>query len=548
MPALRALIQFQHRSTNLSTWIALALSVCMGSSQLGAAGVTEVTATPDFVYIRGETRSTKVRVLERDPWEAGDLPRRTEPLTRITAPARFEFAVPRYAEGRDRLYSAFQCVEELPDGGVRTLGSRRFVSVFRGVSRNREPFPPSRSKKGLQVQMLDDALALGIGHAALNFNLAQLVDVHQRPDSLSWESSGQTFRFRSDYLRSMDQQVKPLSDAGVIVSLILLVYQSSDPQLDQVLLHPLYDPACPNRLGAFNTVTPQGAQTYIAALEFLADRYNTPQYPHGRVANFIIGNEVNSHWFWSNRGRCTMEEFAEDYLGAVRMANTAVRKASSSARVYLSLEHHWNIRYPGGDPGQAFAGKGFLDYFHRRAQEEGDFDWHLAFHPYPENLFECRTWKDQSAHTNAETPRITFKNVEQITRYLAAPGWQYVPPPNESYSFPNRRVILSEQGFHAPDGSEGELWQAAAYAYAYRKIAHNPGIDSFILHRHVDHAHEGGLRLGLWTRKPNSVADPDRPRRMYDVFKRADQPDWANAFEFALPVIGLQSWEDLRLP
>ena len=40
--------------------------------------------------------------------------------------------------------------------------------------------------------MLDDALALGIGHAALNFNLAQLVDVHQRPDSLSWESSGQS--------------------------------------------------------------------------------------------------------------------------------------------------------------------------------------------------------------------------------------------------------------------------------------------------------------------------------------------------------------------
>jgi hypothetical protein len=264
------------------------------------------------------------------------------------------------------------------------------------------------------------------------------------------------------------------------------------------------------------------------------------------VANFILGNEVNSHWFWSNRGRCTLEEFAEDYLRAMRLANTAVRKTSSSARVYLSLEHHWNIRYPGGKEGEAFPGRPFLDYFHRRAVEEGDFDWHVAFHPYPEDLFQCRTWLDRSATPDPSTPRITFKNIEQLTRYLARPTMQYDPPPNESYSRRTRRVILSEQGFHCAPGDEGELWQAAAYAYAYRKVADNPGIDAFILHRHVDHAHEGGLNLGLWTHKPGSVADPDRPRRMYEVFRRADQPGWEEAFRFALPVVGIPGWDALK--
>src|SRR5688572_11605986 len=38
------------------------------------------------------------------------------------------------------------------------------------------PFPTPSSKKGLQVQMVDDALALGVKHAALNVNLAQLLD------------------------------------------------------------------------------------------------------------------------------------------------------------------------------------------------------------------------------------------------------------------------------------------------------------------------------------------------------------------------------------
>ena len=41
---------------------------------------------------------------------------------------------------------------------------------------NSEPFPTPASKKGLQVQMVDDALSLGVKHAALNFNLAQLVE------------------------------------------------------------------------------------------------------------------------------------------------------------------------------------------------------------------------------------------------------------------------------------------------------------------------------------------------------------------------------------
>ena len=108
-------------------------------------------------------------------------------------------------------------------------------------------------------------------------------------------------------------------------------------------------------------------------------------------------------------------------------------------------------------------------------------------------------------------------------------------------------MILSEQGFHTVEGPEGEAWQAAAYAYAYYKTARMPGIDAFILHRHVDHGQEGGLRLGLWTRDPASSnpAAPKSRKRIYEVFRQADTPDWESAFAFALPIIGLQRWDDL---
>src|SRR5690606_11741379 len=128
----------------------------------------------------------------------------------------------------------------------------------------------------------------------------------------------------------------------------------------------------------------------------------------------------------------------------------------------------------------------------------GDLPWNIAFHPYPENLFDAAFWKDESPTFDFETDRITFKNLEVLVAYMQ----------QEPYLFNGemRRIILSEQGFHSPNTPEGQLVQAAAYAYAYYKIKFLDGIDSCILHRHVDHAQEGGLNLGLWTNLQRQIA------------------------------------------
>ena len=323
----------------------------------------------------------------------------------------------------------------------------------------------------------------------------------------------------------------------MLVKLILLAYQSNRADVNHLMLHPAYDPDGPNRLGAFNTTTAEGRNTWVATLEFLSERWSRPDQKFGRVVGYIVGNEVNSHWWWSNMGRVTMHEFADDYLRTVRLAHAAIRRQASWARVYLSLEHHWNIRYPAGDERQAFAGKPFLDYFAERVRAGGDFDWHLAFHPYPENLFEPRFWLDKSATSSPETPRITFKNVEVLAEFMRRPEMCYNGQP--------RRIIFSEQGFHTPPGVDGEIVQAAAYCYAYRKIEALDAVDAFILHRHVDHDHEGGLLLGLRRNRPAN--GEDRPRkRIYECFRAADTPVWPSAFEFALPIVGLQSWDHIR--
>lgn len=318
----------------------------------------------------------------------------------------------------------------------------------------------------------------------------------------------------------------------------MLTYQSGNADVNRILVHPRCVTNAPNRLGNFNTATAEGRRWLRATLEFCAERWSRPDQSHGRVAGYIIGNEVNSHWWWANMGRVSMKTFADDYLRTVRLAHEAVRQESSWARVYVSLDHNWNVRGESSDEQQAFPGRSFLDYFARQARKHGDFDWNVAYHPYPENLFEPRFWNDRNATTNVlTTPLITFKNIELLPAYLRRPELLFQGRP--------RSIILSEQGFHTPTGPDGETIQAAAFCYAYKKIERIGGIDAFILHRHVDNANEGGLRLGLRGNQPKDGEMQPR-KKIYDCFRDADTPDWETTFRFALPVIGLGSWSDVR--
>lgn len=496
------------------------------------AAITRVTATPETITLEVGKTGTPGRVIEI--LSQGQAVTNSVVVAVPEAAASDKLFLPRFDGPRDRLFSSFQII-----GNQGSAAPPRFVEQFDNLARFTNAFPVAASKKGLQVQMVDDALALGIKHAALNINFSQMLDLSGRTNSYSWTVDGSPIHLHRGYIDSLDRQIKPLARAGVVISLILLVYESGDTNVNRLLLHPSYDRKAPNRLGAFNTVTAEGVRHFRACLEFLAHRYAADPECAGRVANFILGNEVNSHWFWANMGRVSMETFAEDYLRTARIASTSLQTISSSARLYLSLEHHWNIHYPGGDTKQTFAARPFLEYFNRRAVEQGNFPWHIAFHPYPENLFEPRTWNDKRATTNADTPRITFKNLEMLPRFLRQPELLLNGQP--------RKIILSEQGFHTPEKPDGELRQAAGYAYAWVKCAAIPEVDAFILHRHVDHGAEGGLNLGLWTRKKDgrSHADPDRKKLSYEFFRLADTPQWKEAFAPALPVIGIADWNEV---
>jgi len=285
----------------------------------------------------------------------------------------------------------------------------------------------------------------------------------------------------------------------------------------------------PFHVGAFNLATEEGVRMYRGAIEFLADRYSNPRREHGLAKRFIIGNEIQSHWHWYNLGEMPHRQVVEEYHRALRVAHLATHSIHPGIQLFISLDHHWSAQM-GENTLRGMSGKYFVETLNTIAKAEGSFDWHVAFHPYPENLFNPRTWEDTAATPSFDTAKITFKNIEMLPAFLRHKRFLH--------NGKARRVILSEQGFHSADGKNGERDQAAAYAYSYYRVKETEGIDAFILHRHVDHPGEGGLRLGLRSSRDGGV------RPIYDVFRQADTAAWAEAFKFALPVIGVKSWAD----
>jgi len=425
---------------------------------------------------------------------------------------------------------------------LESLMLRRLVASFicllsasladQSVRQNLEDFPKPPSIKGLQVQMVDDALALGIHHAGININLTALLDLEKQPGNAKRTVDGLEFSFNESYLKSLDAQIKPLSDRGVVVYGILIAYPSKQSPRDELVIHPDARQDYKYSVGGFNSKTPEGRAWLRAVSEEMAQRWSGAHPEHGRVWGWIVGNEVNSHWLWYNMGRKTMVEAVSEYAQAFRLMHGAVRKASANARLYISFDHHWNIGMHGISAEEATPGRDFLDSF---AKQTSDLDWHIAWHPYPEDLGNPRAWADKTVTSDEDTNKVTFKNLEVLCRHLRMPELLFKGEP--------RRVILSEQGFHTLLSPEGESLQAA---YAWEKCRRLPLVDAFIYHRHVDHAQEGGLRLGLWRNAPNSVVTPHSKKQIWDLFRIAGTSEWDTAAAPLLPVVGLKTWDELK--
>ena len=398
-------------------------------------------------------------------------------------------------------------------------------------------YPDAMSKKGLLIEldMIGDAMELGVKHTTINIPYHHMIG-----GNLEYQYNGKTYHFNEELIASYDKMISTFSGKSIVVTAILLNgWNDTHPELHEAGLERT---SSANYYG-FNVSTKEGYETTRALLSFMAERYSGADPNHGRVSNWIIGNEVNNNRDWNYVGPMDLASYTKLYEKSFRVAYTAIKSRSRNARVFFSTDYEWkkentNLKY---------AAKDFIDLFNDGIRKEGNIDWGLAYHPYPYPMTEPEFWDDDQTGMvteSVDSPIINFKNLHVLTDYFQKP--QFLTDSGKV-----RHIILSEEGFTSISPTRGPVFdiQAAAYAYAYFLVDANPYIDAFILNRQVDSVleYKSSCAFGLWTvdtsREDKVIAV--FPKNIYTVFKYIDTKKALKYTEFAKEIIGISRWSEV---
>lgn len=440
--------------------------------------------------------------------------------------------VVRFSGKTDRIFSRFVLEAGLPPHTVR------WVTDFSDPTLRKHALGLAHSKKGLACLVdTEDARSLEIAQINQNIIIGSLLDLQSADPALFFEYEGRRIGLHPKGVAALDRDLQTAHKNRQRVTGILLNHlgKTTDPR--SALLHPLTPlESIPIGPCAFNTATAEGLFYFRAIVHWIVERYTRADAAWGWLAGLVVGNEMQSHWSWYHLGARPPQTVIAEYTHALRIADLAARSLHADFRCYVSLEHHWALS-ASEDPLRGFSALEALEGIQRLCKAEGDFPWALAFHPYPENLFNPAFWKDGSAPLRMDAPRITFHNLEVLPAFLEQPRFLFRGM--------RRPIALTEQGFHCPEAPQGESLQAAAYALAWKKISHMPAIESFLYHRHVDHPHEHGLHCGTRAYEETAARGMGRARQIHAVIRAAGGPGEDAAFAFALPILGRTTWDGI---
>lgn len=377
---------------------------------------------------------------------------------------------------------------------------------------------------------------LGITSATVNIWFAKFMFTSPAPGRIEHRYNGKSYYFRAKEVVQFDSIFLLTARKGIITAGILLIDKAEkcpDPVIGKLLQHPDMDPA-----GIYsmpNMTNPESVDCYAAALDFLASRYSRPDKKYGRLNHWIMHNEVDAGWEWTNMGEKTAAIFMDTYIKSMRLCYAIARKYNPHSEVFITLTHYWGwTSHP-----RFYPSKDLMEILIQYSKAEGDFEWAMAQHPYPESLVEPKTWLDKQVDYTFNSPKITFKNLEVLNAWIKLPEVLYKGKTK-------RTLWLSENGTNSKTYSEQDLKeQAAGFAYTWKKMAVLDGIDGFQWHNWYDNRGEGGLRIGL-RRFPDDEQLPGGVKPVWYVFKAADTKDENHVFDPYKTVIGISDWKEVQ--
>lgn len=435
----------------------------------------------------------------------------------------------------DRLTSRWQLVEKAGTD-IKPLSHAKYAGWVDCRAPGLPPIHPS-NKKGLggwnRGRLPNELADLGITAVTVNVMVHSLVSLKPGPGTEPFQWQGRTYHARTAALQGYDATFLEAMKHKVMVSAILLVAnsaKSADPLIRQ-LGHP--DAVKEGTFAMPNVTSEEGISLYGAILNLMAERWSRLDGKYGRIHHWIIHNEVDAGWVWTNAGEKPAAVYMDLYQRSMRLTDLIARQYDPNARPFITLTHHWA---KAGEK-RWYGSKRMVELLLRHTAAEGDFPWAMAYHPYPQNLFNPRTWEDEQATFDFNSAKITPKNLEVLDAYMKQPALLYKGKV--------RPVHLSENGFNSKDYSPKSFEdQAAGMALAWKKINALSSVESWQYHNWIDNRSEGGLRIGL-RKFPDEPGDPMGKKPIWHLYKALGTPEENEVAAPYLKTIGITSWDEV---
>jgi len=490
------------------------------------SSVTKVTVTADKVTVEGKVGgSGTYKLADITPWQ--DVTEMTSfPYVEAISGSDFSITLDRVVKGReeidyDRVFSKWAIIKV--DGDTQTLDSHaRYADEVAAKSSPEEI--KLKNKKGFGAGDIDlyfsDCKEMNVGSITMNVTLNNMLT----GEGYQYSYGGKVYNIGSgkDYV---DRIVGKAGEMGIVVSAIILCPSNSI----------FRDPECEGGYYSMpNITTAKDFNQYAAALEYMASRYchETP----GRIAHWIMHNEVDMGSEWTNMGSQPMMRYLDRYVKSMRICYNIVRQYDQNASILGSYTHNWT-QADGG-----YAPKEMLEKTVAYSNAEGDFWWGLAYHPYPQDLTRPSFWDNDGQSTyNLDSKYVTFKNLEVVDHWIKMKA--------NLYKGEKKRILfLSENGTNSPSYSESDLrLQAAGGAWAWKKTNALDGIDAIQWHNWADNSAEFGLRIGLRSFAAEGLSSLS-PKPVWYVWKAGGTDQESEVFDPYMSTLGISSWDSIMHP
>ncbi len=275
----------------------------------------------------------------------------------------------------------------------------------------------------------------------------------------------------------VDESIAAYTDLGVVVTAV--IYGVPAWARQEVACSPITE-------GFEVFCKPDDPGDYARFAGMLARRYNGLE-GHGRIADFVIHNEVNSNdWFDIGCGQgapCDPDAWIQIYADNYAAANDAIHAEQPHAKILMSFTHHFDTTFD--QPGAQNPLLSVKTFVTEVAALIGDREWRVAYHPYPPNLLNPTFSPD-------DLPKVTYGNIGVIV------GWLRATFPNDPHAWD---VQLTESGVNSLAPQSSPEAQADGVCGSLYNVVGTPGISNYIYHRMKDHPVEvaAGIGLGLVT-------------------------------------------------